>query len=63
MQAGIQDNQLVLALEPEGAAIFCKEITVKKGGQQGTSDCLETFQPGAMFLLIDLGGKYSDCIL
>ncbi|KAK3588038.1 hypothetical protein CHS0354_012084 [Potamilus streckersoni] len=50
-EAGIPDNQLDLALEPEAAAIFCKAISVKTDGS--------CFEPGTQFILVDLGGKMS----
>ncbi|KAK3588040.1 hypothetical protein CHS0354_012086 [Potamilus streckersoni] len=51
-QAGIPDNQLDLALEPEAAAIYCKAISTKKDGS--------SFDPGTQFILVDLGGGTAD---
>ena len=42
----------MLALEPETAAIYCKQITTQRNDTSLTS-----FQPGTKFLLLDLGGK------
>ncbi|KAL3831483.1 hypothetical protein ACJMK2_023224 [Sinanodonta woodiana] len=51
-EAGIPDNQLALALEPEAAAIYCKAISVKRDGS--------SFEPGTRFILVDLGGGTAD---
>ncbi|KAK3588036.1 hypothetical protein CHS0354_012082 [Potamilus streckersoni] len=51
-EAGIPDNQLDLALEPEAAAIYCKAISVKLDGS--------SFEPGTQFILVDLGGGTAD---
>jgi len=53
LQAGIQDNRLLLALEPEAAAIYCKDVSVRKSDDSE----LISFEPGEQFVLIDLGGK------
>lgn len=59
--AGIDNGQLTLALEPEGAAIYCKEITVKRVEDRSTnSAALSSFSPGSQFLLLDLGGGTVD---
>ncbi|KAL3831482.1 hypothetical protein ACJMK2_023223 [Sinanodonta woodiana] len=51
-EAGIPNNQLDLALEPEAAAIYCKAISVKTDGS--------SFEPGTRFILADLGGGTAD---
>ncbi|KAL3831480.1 hypothetical protein ACJMK2_023221 [Sinanodonta woodiana] len=51
-EAGIPNNQLDLALEPEAAAIYCKAISVKTDGS--------SFEPGTQFILVDLGGGTAD---
>ena len=56
MQAGIESEQLTLALEPEGAAVYCKEIAVKVE-ETTHGAALSAFRPGSKFLLLDLGGK------
>jgi hypothetical protein len=52
-QAGIKGNQLMLALEPEAAAMFCKQMALSK------TDDLEVsaYQPGKKFMVVDCGGK------
>ena len=55
LQAGIPNEQLMLALEPESAAIFCKELTVTRAeGVEGTF--LRAFDPGEKYIVLDLGG-------
>ncbi|KAL3831479.1 hypothetical protein ACJMK2_023220 [Sinanodonta woodiana] len=51
-EAGIPNNQLDLALEPEAAAIYCKAISVNRDGS--------CFEPGTQFILADLGGGTAD---
>jgi hypothetical protein len=46
----------MLALEPESAAIFCKEQAIHKAdGADGPF--LSAFNPGQRYLVADLGGK------
>ncbi|XP_069110662.1 heat shock 70 kDa protein 12A-like [Argopecten irradians] len=59
-QAGIHDKQLTLALEPEAAAIYCKEIAVKANTESGESRDLSAFTSGEQFLLLDIGGGTVD---
>lgn len=58
-KAGIPDEMLTLAYEPEAAAIYCKELTVqKKEGAESSS--LSSFEPGQQFLVLDCGGGTVD---
>ncbi|XP_033761605.1 heat shock 70 kDa protein 12B-like [Pecten maximus] len=59
-KAGIKDHQLDLALEPEAAAIYCKEIMVKARVEEKNSRGLSAFIPGEKFLLLDIGGGTVD---
>ncbi|XP_021349340.1 heat shock 70 kDa protein 12A-like isoform X2 [Mizuhopecten yessoensis] len=59
-QAGIPGYQLVLSLEAEAAAMFCKylplkDMTVGKGG-----DNLAVFRPGSRYMVVDVGGGTVD---
>lgn len=55
-QAGIPNGQLSLALEPESAAIFCKEQALNKvGGVDGIY--LRAFDPGQKYIVVDCGGR------
>ncbi|XP_052781113.1 heat shock 70 kDa protein 12A-like isoform X2 [Mya arenaria] len=55
--AGISSDKLILALEPEAAAIYCRHIPSKKAGEE---DSLSTFKTGSKFLLVDAGGGTVD---
>lgn len=54
-QAGIDSNRLVIALEPEAASIFCKELPVEKF--EGGSDNINVFSTGQRYLVLDAGGN------
>jgi len=57
-QAGIPTEQLSLALEPESAAIFCKEQALNRvGGVDGVF--LRAFDPGEKYIVVDCGGTRS----
>ncbi|XP_052072640.1 heat shock 70 kDa protein 12A-like [Mytilus californianus] len=58
-QAGIEDDLLSLAYEPEAAAIYCKDITLQKK-IVGNNACLSTFDSGHQFLVLDCGGGTVD---
>ncbi|CAG2209083.1 unnamed protein product [Mytilus edulis] len=54
--AGIDEDFLTLAYEPEAAAIYCKEATVQR--KEGTEGCsLQSFDAGHQFLVLDCGGE------
>ena len=56
LQAGIPADVLLLALEPEAAAIYCKELAVRRA--QGVGGAfLKAFDPGEKYVVLDLGGK------
>jgi len=58
LQAGIQENQLSLALEPESAAICCKDMALRKtGGLDGIM--LKAFDPGQKYIVVDCGGMWT----
>ena len=55
-KAGIAEDLLTLAYEPEAAAIYCKEMTVqRREGTEGGS--MDTFNVGERFLVLDCGGN------
>ena len=55
LQAGIPGSQLMLALEPEAASIFCKHIPSERM-VIGDKSCLDAFSPGTKYLILDAGG-------
>ncbi|XP_061194704.1 heat shock 70 kDa protein 12A-like [Saccostrea echinata] len=54
-KAGIPKAYLMICLEPEAAAIYCKCLPIEKGG-----DCLSAMQPGRRFIVLDAGGGTID---
>ncbi|XP_071157510.1 heat shock 70 kDa protein 12A-like [Mytilus edulis] len=58
-QAGIPDDMLTLAYEPEAAALYYKELIEQKkeGAESSSSSSLE---PGQQFLVLDWGGGTVD---
>ncbi|KAH3716326.1 heat shock 70 kDa protein 12A-like [Dreissena polymorpha] len=56
--AGIPTDQLMLAYEPEAAAIYCQHLTLPSSMHNGT-DYVET-NPMSKFLIVDLGGGTVD---
>lgn len=58
-EAGLGNN-MILALEPESAAIYCK--TLSNGSFVGSSDqdINNCFMPGGMYMVLDLGGGTVD---
>jgi len=55
IQAGISNDQLTLAYEPEVAAIYCKEVKIAQASE--TQKELKGFSPGSRYMVIDLGGR------
>ena len=49
-KAGICEHQLLLALEPETAALFCRTLP----DQMINTEYI--FEPGARYMVLDLGG-------
>lgn len=56
MQAGIPDNQLLIALEPEAASIYCQYLPIEKltGAEKGFS----MTDDGTKYMVVDNGGTY-----
>ena len=55
----------MIALEPEAASIFCKELPVEKC--EGGSSNIDVFSPGKIYLVLVAGGKIkkiftNDCL-
>ncbi|KAL4230295.1 Heat shock 70 kDa protein 12A [Mactra antiquata] len=59
MEAGIDSNNLSLALEPEAASMFCKYLPVER--VEGVSgQVISCFAPGKKYLVLDAGGGTVD---
>ncbi|KAL3879598.1 hypothetical protein ACJMK2_031886 [Sinanodonta woodiana] len=57
VKAGIKNDNLKIALEPETASIFCRLLPVEKmieGGGMGS------FKPGSVYMVLDAGGGTID---
>ena len=51
-KAGICEHQLLLALEPETAALFCRTLPA----QMINTEVI--FEAGAKYMVLDLGGTF-----
>lgn len=56
LQAGIDSSRLIVALEPEAAAVFLKHLPVDKTREGNADDMLQTFAPGSKYMVVDAGG-------
>lgn len=59
-KAGIPSDQLTLEIEPEAAAVYCKELASVKAKEAGQEDVMKVFEPGSQFMVLDLGGGTVD---
>ncbi|KAK3603242.1 hypothetical protein CHS0354_007572 [Potamilus streckersoni] len=58
--AGIRDEYLRIALEPEAASLLCSYIPLKKFTKSGSQSTLRTFQKGYKYMILDAGGGTVD---
>lgn len=58
IQAGIPDDYLTIALEPEAAALFCRHLP--SGRFRGEYVNLASLQPGEQYMVLDAGGGTVD---
>ncbi|WAR14116.1 HS12B-like protein, partial [Mya arenaria] len=58
--AGIKEDKLSLAYEPEAAAIYCKHMRLAKLREPGKDATIQAFPTGLKFLVLDLGGGTVD---
>ncbi|XP_071124995.1 heat shock 70 kDa protein 12A-like [Mytilus edulis] len=59
-EAGIDHNQLMLALEPEAASIYCRMVPVGVQTEGDGSKSIAEMAPGAQFIVLDQGGGTTD---
>ncbi|CAC5381838.1 unnamed protein product [Mytilus coruscus] len=59
LKAGIGKDKLTLALEPEGAAMYCQYLEMNKT-KRGEATELKAFEENARFMVVDLGGGTID---
>ena len=50
IKAGITNDQLLIALEPEAASLFCRYLPEATGA--------DVFKSDSKYMIIDLGGIY-----
>ncbi|WAR26707.1 HS12A-like protein [Mya arenaria] len=55
--AGISSDKLVIALEPEAAAVYCRFLPMENSDQEGS---LSTLKTGSKVLVVDAGGGTVD---
>ncbi|XP_076111559.1 heat shock 70 kDa protein 12A-like [Mytilus galloprovincialis] len=58
VNAGIPEESLKIALEPEAASIFCQYLPTKK--LHGADEGFTMTEPGAKYMVVDLGGGTAD---
>lgn len=54
IKAGINNDNLTIALEPEAASMYCKKIQLVKLMKPEAE--FEVFSPGNQYLILDAGG-------
>lgn len=57
--AGIDNDNLTIALEPEAASLFCRHLPVEKTGG-ANQPSLSQFKAGTKYLVVDAGGGTVD---
>lgn len=57
---GIPNSRLILALEPEAASIYCKNLPVDRTISSGGRSTLDAFAAGTKYLILDAGGGTID---
>ncbi|XP_060559105.1 heat shock 70 kDa protein 12A-like [Ruditapes philippinarum] len=64
IEAGIQSQNLLVALEPEAASLYCKYLTIQKQKDgNAESQVLSSFEHGARYMVVDAGGGTIDIIV
>ncbi|KAL5006513.1 hypothetical protein ScPMuIL_015319 [Solemya velum] len=59
IEAGIDNDSLTIALEPEAASIYCRYAKLLRG-QSETSQSVDCFAPGTRYAVLDAGGGTVD---
>ncbi|XP_063414965.1 heat shock 70 kDa protein 12A-like [Mytilus trossulus] len=57
---GIPNSRLILALEPEAASIYCKNLLVDRTISSGGRSTLAAFAAGTKYLILDAGDGTTD---
>jgi len=56
LQAGISDDQLTLALEPEAASLYCRKVPVSVESTRDGERKISAMQKGSKYIVFDQGG-------
>jgi hypothetical protein len=56
LQAGISENQLTLALEPEAASLYCRKVPVSVESTGDGERKISAMQKGSKYIVFDQGG-------
>ncbi|KAL3881573.1 hypothetical protein ACJMK2_027996 [Sinanodonta woodiana] len=60
-KAGIEPSHLRLALEPECASVFCRDVAIRKSlSHGGAVTDLSTMESGSRYMVVDMGGGTID---
>lgn len=59
-KAGIAREQLLIALEPEAASLYCKHLPVERLQAEGGAQGFVAFSKGSKYLVLDCGGGTVD---
>ncbi|XP_061165022.1 heat shock 70 kDa protein 12B-like [Saccostrea echinata] len=60
VRAGISGDQLLIALEPEAASLYCKHLPVERLQSEGGVQGFGAFSKGSKYLVLDCGGGTVD---
>ncbi|KAK3603239.1 hypothetical protein CHS0354_007569 [Potamilus streckersoni] len=60
IMAGINNEYLRIALEPEAAALLCNYLPLKMFTISGSQSTFQTFQKGSKYMVLDAGGGTVD---
>ncbi|KAH3839750.1 heat shock 70 kDa protein 12B-like [Dreissena polymorpha] len=58
----LYSNQLVIALEPEAASLYCRTLPVGMLGSSVDAGARPSFEPGTKYLVVDAGGGTIDIV-
>lgn len=55
IKAGIKSENLIIALEPEAASMYCRKMPLYLS-EKSDKDGIDIFSPGNQYLVLDAGG-------
>lgn len=60
IEAGIPNDDLQIALEPEAAAVYCRSLPEDILNDTKDGAVMEAFRPGGTYMIVDMGGGTVD---